>query len=61
MVDVELVAGTGGVNPNENLGVSAGLEGSEIEVVLVVVVAPEGLKAKGSFVVLRAGAGTFAT
>lgn len=62
MVDVELVAGAGGLNPNVNLGVlSAGLGGSETEVVVVVVVAPCGLKANTGFVVVGAGAGVFVT
>lgn len=60
VADVVLVAGVDGfVNPNENLGVlSAGLGGSEAEVVLVVV---GRLKARVGFVVLGAGAGVFAT
>jgi len=47
VVGVVPVAGVDGfVNPNENLGVlSAGLEGSEDETVLVVVVEAGGLKA----------------
>ena len=57
-----LVAGVDGfVNPNENFGVlSAGLGGSDAEVVLVVVAAG-GLKAEIGFVVLGAGAGVSAT
>ena len=54
MVDVELVAGVGGLNPNENFGaLSAGLGGSETELV-VVVAGVGGLKTKG---VLEVGAG----
>ena len=49
----------GFVNPNENLGMlSAGLGGSEAEVVLVVVAA-RGLNAEVGLVVLGAGAGVF--
>lgn len=53
-----MMVGTDGfVNPNENFGVlSAGLGGSEAEVVLVVVGAG-GLKAGVGLVVLGAGAG----
>ena len=58
MVDVELVAGVDGLNPNENLGgLSAGLGGSEAEAVLLVVVLRMGV----GFVVLGVGAGVFAT
>ena len=59
VVGVVLMAGVDGfVNPNENLGLlSAGLGGSEAEVVLVVVVAVGGLKAEIGFVMLGAGAG----
>ena len=57
MVDVELVAGMGGLNPKENLGASStGLGGSETEFV-VVVAGVGGLKAKDGFVALGAGAG----
>ena len=53
-VDVVLIGGTDGfVYPNENLGkLSAGLGGSEAEVVPVVVVAVGGLKADVGLVVL---------
>ena len=62
MVDVVLVPGVDGLNPNENLGVlSAGLGGSEAEVVLVVVVAVWELKVGAGLVELGAGAGVFAT
>ena len=63
MVDNEPVAGVGGFeNPNENLGaLSAGLGGSEAEVVVVVVVAPGGLEMEAGFIGLEAGAGVFAT
>jgi len=57
---VVVVGVDGFVNPNENFGVlSTGLEGSEAEVVVVVAVGR--LKVEISFVVLRVGAGVFAT
>lgn len=56
---VEPVDGVGCLNPNENLGaLSAGLGGSEAEVVVVLVVAvPEGLRVEAGFVVLGVGIG----
>lgn len=60
VVGVELVAGVGaGLNPNVNLGVlSAGLGGSEAE---VVVVAAAVLKVDAGFVVVGTGVGAFVT
>lgn len=58
IVEVEPVPGC--LNPKENLGVlSAGLGGSDARGVLVVVVAPAGLRVEAGFVVLRVEAEGF--